>query len=42
VPEGKSISESLKYEGGKWEVARYGTAFAGVVGVLMTFFPKGR
>ena len=42
VPEGKSISESLEYEGGKWEVARYGAAFLGVLGVLMTLYPRGR
>lgn len=42
VPEGKSISESFEYEGGKWEVARYGAAIVGAFGLLMSFFPKGR
>jgi len=42
VPEGKSISESLDYEAGKWEIARYVAAFAGGVGLLMALFPKGR
>ena len=42
VPEGKSISESLEYDAGRWEVARYVCAGIGVFGLLMTMFPKGR
>lgn len=42
IPEGKSISESLEYEAGKWEIGRYVAAFLGGVGVLMAFYPKGR
>lgn len=42
VPEGKSISQSLEYEAGKWEIARYGAAIVGAFGLLMSFFPKGR
>lgn len=42
VPEGTSISQSLEYEGGKWEVARYAAAIVGAFGLLMSFFPKGR
>ena len=42
VPEGKSISESLEYDAGKWEVARYVCAGIGAFGLLMTVFPKGR
>jgi hypothetical protein len=42
VPEGKSISESLEYEAGKWEVGRYACAGIGAFGFLMAMFPKGR
>jgi hypothetical protein len=42
VPEGKSISESLEYPAGKWEVARYGAAGAALMGFLLAMFPKGR
>jgi hypothetical protein len=42
VPEGKSISESLEYDAGRWEVGRYVCAGIGVFGLLMTMFPKGR
>jgi hypothetical protein len=42
VPEGKSISESLEYDAGRYEVARYVCAGIGAFGLLMTLFPKGR
>jgi hypothetical protein len=42
VPEGKGISESLHYEAGKWDVARYACAGVAGFGLLMFFFPKGR
>jgi hypothetical protein len=42
VPEGKSISESLEYDAGKWEVGRYVCAGIGAFGLLMAMFPKGR
>lgn len=42
VPEGKSISESLEYEAGRWEVGRYASAGAAFFGLLMLMFPKGR
>jgi hypothetical protein len=42
VPEGKSISESLEYESGRYEVGRYVCAGLGAFGLLMTMFPKGR
>ena len=42
VPEGKSISESLEYDAGRNEVARYVCAGIGAFGLLMTLFPKGR
>lgn len=42
VPEGKTVSESLEYSSGRWEMARYGCAGAAFVGLLLAFFPKGR
>jgi hypothetical protein len=42
VPEGKSISESLEYDAGRYEVARYVCAGIAAFGLLMTLFPKGR
>ena len=42
VPEGKSISESLEYDAGRWEVGRYVCAGIGAFGLLMTMFPTGR
>jgi hypothetical protein len=42
VPDGKSISESLEYDAGRWEVGRYVCAGIGVFGLLMAMFPKGR
>ena len=42
VPEGKSVSETLEYEAGRWELGRYVCAGAGMIGLLLAFFPKGR
>ena len=42
VPEGKSISEALEYDAGRWEVGRYVCAGVGAFGLLMAMFPKGR
>jgi hypothetical protein len=42
LPQGLTISESLKEPAGRWEVARYACAAAAGFGVLMAMFPKGR
>jgi hypothetical protein len=42
VPAGKSITESLEYTAGRFEVARYGAALAGAMGLILALFPKGR
>jgi hypothetical protein len=42
LPAGKSISESLQYTTGRFEVARYAAALAGGIGFLLALFPKGR
>lgn len=42
VPDGLSVSESLRYPAGRWELIRYGCAGAAGVGLLLALFPKGR
>ncbi len=42
VPAGQSISESLRYPAGKWEMARYASLAVAGFGLLMALFPKGR
>jgi hypothetical protein len=42
LPEGLTVTESLQYPAGKWEMARYGCAMLGGFGLLMSLFPKGR
>ena len=42
VPAGKTVSESLEYPSGRWEMVRYACAGAGFIGVLLALFPKGR
>ncbi len=42
VPEGVSLGDSLSYPAGKWELLRYASGLAAVVGLLLAFFPKGR
>jgi hypothetical protein len=42
MPQGLSVSDSLDYPAGRWEMARYASAGAAAFGLLMTMFPKGR
>jgi hypothetical protein len=42
MPEGLEVSETIRYEQGKWELARYAAAAGGVIGLLFLFFPEGR
>jgi hypothetical protein len=42
LPDGLSISESLKEPGGRWQMARYACAGVAGFGLLMALFPKGR
>jgi hypothetical protein len=42
LPEGLSISESLKEPAGRWQMARYVFAGGAGFGLLMALFPKGR
>jgi hypothetical protein len=42
VPAGQTVSESLEYPAGRWEMARYACAGAGLLGMILALFPKGR
>ena len=42
VPPGSTVMESLRYDSGRWEVARWGCGVAAGFGLLMGLFPKGR
>jgi hypothetical protein len=41
-PAGASVSEELGTPAGRWEMGRYASAGAAVLGLLMALFPKGR
>lgn len=41
-PEGLTVSETMSYPAGRWEMARYAAAGIAGFGLLMAFFPKGR
>ena len=42
APAGASLSEELETPAGRWEIARYASAGAAALGLLMALFPKGR
>jgi hypothetical protein len=42
LPDGLSISESLKEPTGRWQMVRYVCAGVAGFGLLMALFPKGR
>jgi hypothetical protein len=42
LPEGLTITGSLKYPAGKMEVGRFAAVAAGGIGVLFMMFPTGR
>lgn len=42
VPEGLTLQEHFEHPAGRLEIARYGAACAGGIGLLLVFFPKGR
>jgi hypothetical protein len=42
VPEGLSMSQSLEYPAGRWEIGRYACAAGAGLGLLLAMFPKGR
>jgi len=42
IPEGTSIGDYVKYEAGRFELGRYLSLVSGLIGVLLSLFPKGR
>jgi hypothetical protein len=42
IPEGTELSKYLEYDAGRYELGRYASVIAGLVGVLLSLFPKGR
>ena len=42
VPEGKTISESLEYDAGRYEMGRYVCAAMGAFGILVLIVSKER
>jgi len=42
LPDGLSVSESLKEPAGRWQMVRYVCAGVAGFGALMALFPKGR
>ena len=42
APQDASMSVTLEDPAARWEMARYGCAAAGLVGLLMALFAKGR
>jgi hypothetical protein len=42
LPDGLTVTESLREPAGQWQMARYGSAVAAGFGLLMAMFPKGR
>jgi hypothetical protein len=42
IPEGTDLSKYLEYDAGRYELGRYASVIAALVGVLLSVFPKGR
>ena len=42
IPEGTSLERNLEYDSGKFELGRYLSLVAGLIGVILSMFPKGR
>jgi hypothetical protein len=42
IPEGTSLTRYLEYDAGKMELGRYVSLVAGMIGLLLSVFPKGR
>lgn len=42
IPEGTSLGTYLEYDAGKFELGRYLSLVAGLIGVILAMFPKGR
>ena len=42
LPDGLTVTESLREPAGQWQMARFASAVAGGFGLLIAMFPKGR
>jgi hypothetical protein len=42
LPEDLAIADYFRNDAGRFEVGRYASALAGLIGLLMALFPKGR
>lgn len=42
IPPDTPLGDYFQYESGKWELGRYASAVAALIGLLLGFFPKGR
>jgi hypothetical protein len=42
IPEGTSLGRYLEYDAGKFELGRYLSLVAGLIGAILSLFPKGR
>jgi hypothetical protein len=42
IPEGTSLGRYLEYDAGRYELGRYVSLVAALVGVILAMFPKGR
>jgi hypothetical protein len=42
IPEGTSLGDYVKYDAGKFELGRYASLVAALIGVILSMFPKGR
>ena len=42
IPEGTSLGRYLEYDAGKFELGRYASLVAALIGVILSMFPKGR
>lgn len=39
---GIAVGDSMRHVAGRWELARYGTALAVLMGVILSVSPRGR
>ena len=42
LPAGIAVGDYMRREAGRWELARYGTALAVLMGVILSVFARGR
>ncbi len=42
LPDGLTMTETLREPAGRWQMVRFGSAVAAAFGLLMAMFPKGR